>query len=212
MSHCEGVQGTKDSLEAKIDIITHGFFLDDDDAEFMIKNNLYYNPTLAWHLEAVRTGAKGCESWYFEKSKSYLEAHIESFKRTLEAGVKIVMGTDCSAGGSPGDFLRHGENAKELEAYVKYGMTPMDAIVSSTKTCAEAFGLEKLIGTVEVGKFADLTIVNGDPLKDISILQEKARIWKVIKEGYIVVENGVSKAAPCTKLEPNLPGFLGKTG
>jgi imidazolonepropionase-like amidohydrolase len=136
---------------------------------------------------------------------------MESFKRALRAGVKIAMGTDCSAGASLGDFLLHGENAKELEAFVKYGMTPMEAIVSSTKTCAEAYGLDKLLGTVEVGKLADLTIVDGDPIEDIKILQEKARVWKVIKEGKVVVENGAAKAFPCTKLVPNPPGFLGET-
>jgi imidazolonepropionase-like amidohydrolase len=209
-AHVEGRQSMKESLKAGVDIILHGFFIDDEDAETMVQNDIFYIPTLAWHLETVKTGAPGCMPWYLEKGKAYLESHIESFKRAYRAGVRIAMGTDCSAGASPGDFLLHGENAKELSAYVEYGMTPMEAIVSSTKTCAEAFGLEKLVGTVEVGKLADLTIIEGDPLKDITVLQDKSRIWKVIKEGITVVEDGVARAAPSTKLEPNLPGFLGK--
>ena len=208
-AHVEGRQAMKDSLQAGVDIILHGFFIDDEDAETMVRNNIYFIPTLAWHLETVKTGAPGCMPWYLEKGKAYLESHIDSFKRAYKAGVKIAMGTDCSAGASPGDFLLHGENAKELESYVEYSMSPMEAIVSSTKTCAEAFGLDKLLGTVEKGKLADLTIVDGDPLEDITVLQEKNKIWKVIKEGIVVVKEGVARAAPCTKLEPNQPGFLG---
>ena len=209
VAHVEGRQSMKDSLMAGVDIILHGFFINEDEAKEMVEKKIYYIPTLAWHLETTRTNAKGCQSWYLDKSEAYFKPHIESFQTALKAGVTIAMGTDCSAGASPGDFLRHGENAKELEAFVEYGMTPMQAIMASTRNVAEAYGLENLLGTVGVGKLADLTIVEGDPIEDITILQDKTRIWKVIKDGEVVVENGSSKARPCTKLVPNPPGFLG---
>jgi len=206
--HLEGMETTKDALEAGIDIVLHGFFLDEDDVEHMSKRGVSLIPTLAWRGELVRTGAPGQPEWYLQKAKSYGPSHLASFKRAREAGVLIAAGTDCSGGGSSGDFLRHGENAKELEYLVLNGLTPMEALVAGTRSVAEAFGLSQLIGSVEPGKLADIIVVDGDPLKDITILQEKRRIETVMKNGEIVVGHGVSRASVCPPLQPHPPGFL----
>jgi imidazolonepropionase-like amidohydrolase len=211
-AHLEGRETTKDAIAADIDIVLHGFFLEEEDVEEMRRKRIALIPTLAWREELTRTGAPGQPEWYLRKAKAYSSTHISSFKRALEAGVLIAAGSDCSGGGSPGDFLHHGENAKELEYMVKHGMQPMDALQAGTLNVAKAFGLDHLLGTLEEGKLADIIIVIGDPLRDISILQDKGRIEFVIKNGEIVVQRGVSKPFKCPPLEPHPPGFLGDVG
>jgi imidazolonepropionase-like amidohydrolase len=88
------------------------------------------------------------------------------------------MGTDA---GTP--FNCHGENLKEVELLLKTGLTPMEAIVATTKIAAEVLRLEKKVGTLEKGKLADLIVVDGNPLKDIGLLQNKDKILAIMKEG-----------------------------
>jgi imidazolonepropionase-like amidohydrolase len=206
--HLEGQETTKVALRAGIDIALHGFALDDDDVELMRKTGITLIPTLAWIGESLRTGASGLPDWYLKKTKRYSAAHEASFKRAHEAGVLIAAGTDCSGGGSTGDFLRHGENAKELEYLVKYGVTPMNAILAATRNVAEAFGVSHLLGTLASGKLADILILDGDPLDDITILQDPSRIETIIKNGELAVTNGVSRAFACSSLQPYSPGSL----
>jgi imidazolonepropionase-like amidohydrolase len=206
--HLEGRKTTKEAIDAGIDIVLHGFFLDDDDVELMAKKDMTFTPTLAWRGELERTKAPGMAEWYLGKAQSYGPSHIASYKRAINAGIRIAAGTDCSGGGSSGDFLRHGENAKEIEYLVRYGLEPMGALVAGTMNVAEAYGVSEFIGSIEIGKFADIVIVDGDPLQDVTILQEKRRIIKVIKNGEIVVKNGQARAAKCPPLRPHPPGYF----
>jgi len=105
-----------------------------------------------------------------------------TFQRYLKAGVRIAMGTDMAV--DP----EMGANAQELEIYVDFGMSPMQAIQTATKNAAEAIWLGKETGTLETGKYADIIAIEGDPLKNISILQEKEKIKIVMKEGKIFVD------------------------
>jgi imidazolonepropionase-like amidohydrolase len=97
-------------------------------------------------------------------------------------GVKIAAGSDAYM-----PWVRHGELAYELEEYVKVGLSPMEAIVAATETGAEVLGIGEEAGTIEEGKLADLIVVDGDPLADIRVLQDKRRIERVIKGGKVVV-------------------------
>lgn len=110
--------------------------------------------------------------------QNYKEHYAENFQKALKYGVKITAGTDSGSNYTP-----HGILAKELEMYVKLGMTPEQAILSATKVSAELLGMEKEVGTLEPGKKADVILVNGSPHKDITALQD---IQSVIKEGVIV--------------------------
>ena len=117
------------------------------------------------------------------KAESVQEAHIENFKKAFKAGVKCGLGSDyLSDPMSP-----HGESATELESYFKKaGLTPMEAIVCATKRNSEVLGLEEDIGTLEEGKLADLIIIDGDPLSDISVLRDKAHVYAVYIGGEAV--------------------------
>ncbi len=120
--------------------------------------------------------------WAVKKGleKEYPEAHRESFRRARENNVKIVLASDTYR------ILQHGGNAFELECMVKAGMSAMEAIVAATKTAAEAVGFEHMIGSIEEGKFADLLVVDADPLADISVLQDKSNIKLIMKNGDFV--------------------------
>jgi imidazolonepropionase-like amidohydrolase len=200
-AHLEGEQTTKDALDTDVDIVLHGFFLDDDDVELMMKKKISLIPTLAFPGEVFRTGAPGMPEWYPKKLKAYNQVHLTSLSRAKDAGVSIAAGSDCSGGGMGGDLLRHGENAKELQYLVMNGLTPMEALVAGTRNVAEAFGVSHLIGTIEAGKLADILVVNGDPLKDVVVLQDRMRIETVIKNGDVVVRDGNSRACACPPLK-----------
>jgi imidazolonepropionase-like amidohydrolase len=110
------------------------------------------------------------------KTKEVMADHKRNIGHAVAAGVRIAMGTDSGVG-------HHGSNAEELQLMVECGMSPMDAIVASTKTASECIHMESDIGTIEEGKFADLLIIDGDPLDDIGILQNKARMPLVMQGG-----------------------------
>jgi imidazolonepropionase-like amidohydrolase len=107
---------------------------------------------------------------------------MTNFKMYLDKGIKISFGSDC---GVP--FLKQGDNALELVMFVELGMSPMAAIVAATKTAAEAIGYGDKVGTIEEGKFADIIMVDGNPLDDISILSEVEKIKMVMKDGNVVI-------------------------
>jgi imidazolonepropionase-like amidohydrolase len=118
-----------------------------------------------------------------QKARGAQALGVEAFRRAYEAGVKCGLGSDyLSDPMSP-----MGENAIELEMYVKKaGLSPMEAIVCATRNNAELLGLCDELGTLESGKLADLIVVNGDPLEDISMLPDKDRIEQVFKGGQAV--------------------------
>jgi len=138
-------------------------------------------PTLSAPYHIIKAGTKkGVPAFAVEKSKLVTKTHFQSVRKAHQAGVPIAMGTDA---GTP--FNRHGENLREMELLIRTGFTPMEAIVAATKTGSEVLGLEKKIGTIEKGKLADLIVVDGDPLRDISLLQKKDKILAIIKEGHL---------------------------
>jgi imidazolonepropionase-like amidohydrolase len=191
-AHCSAPVGIKNSVEVGIDTIEHTGHVDRmDPSEFerlleeMKRKNTILVPTLAVGWANVQsTRGEGVPEYMIEKAKASLPHATKSFRMLHEAGVKMAMGTD-TVGHMP--WLQHGDNAVELELMVKYGMTPMEAIVAATRNGAECAGIQDITGTLETGKKADIIVVDGDPLKDIKILKEKEKIHIVIKEGQISV-------------------------
>jgi len=182
-AHAEGVEGIKNAARAGVDTIEHGIYLDDEACQIMKRNNIILVPTLVVLRNIVAEGIQaGMLPEAVRKAEEAAAAHEAGFRKAHEAGVKIATGSDAFMG-----ICRHGENARELEAMVEAGLTPMEAIVASTRTGAEALGLERELGTVEVGKMGDIIIVDGDPLQDIGILQDAKKIRIVMKAGHMVV-------------------------
>jgi imidazolonepropionase-like amidohydrolase len=116
-----------------------------------------------------------------ERAAELYEHHIASIRRALDIGVKVVAGTDAGGHGHPA-------NAGELDCLVRAGMTPMQALQAATGWAAECLGREDELGTVAAGKLADLVAVDGDPLADIAILRDPARIALVVKDGRIAAD------------------------
>jgi imidazolonepropionase-like amidohydrolase len=183
-THAQGTQGIKNALHAGIDSIEHGFYLDDECLELMVKQGTSLVATFAI-LDMIVT--KGRELGVMEvsvrKGEEAQADHLESFKRAFAAGVHCGLGSDyLSDPMSP-----HGNSARELTIYVnKAGLSPMEAIVCATRNNAKVLGIEEETGTLEAGKQADLIVVDGNPLADIAILEDKANLTHIFKGGVAV--------------------------
>ncbi len=182
LAHAQGTEGIKNAIRAGIDSIEHGFWIDDEAIEMMLDNDVFLVPTLTAVHRIVEAGTeKGVPPHAVEKARVGQQAHLESFAKALERGVKIAMGTDA---GTP--FNIHGENAFELKLMVGAGMTPMQAIVASTSLAAEILDLDA--GVVEEGYLADLLVVDGDPSEDVEHLCDRDNIRMVMVGGEVKVE------------------------
>lgn len=174
-AHAHGVDGINAAIKAGVDSIEHGTYLDDESIALFKGRNCYHVPTLL----ASATVAANAEvpGFYLpqvaEKARQIAHKSIEMFRKSHDAGVKIAFGTDT--GVSP-----HGQNAREFALMIQGGMTPAEAIRSATIVAAQLLGLEKEIGTIEVGKAGDLVAVKSDPTKDITELE---RVSCVVKGG-----------------------------
>jgi len=178
--HAHSQPGLDNSIRAGIDIIYHGAFIDDAAIDGIAGKGLYYIPTLRVTTERnIRVKVEANRPWEARKIKEAHPIHREGVRKAHERGVKIGVGTDLP--GTPP--WRAGDNAVELVELVKCGLSPMEAIEAATRVTAEALGIDDEIGTVESGKKADIIVVDGDPLDDITVLTEIDRIVVVIKDG-----------------------------
>ncbi len=183
-SHAQGAKGIKNALMAGVRTIEHGIYLDEEGAKMMIEQDAIMVPTLSIVHQLVSKGREaGTPEWGLKKSLEVIDAHVKNVKKAKSLGVKIATGTDFI--GSP--MLKFGANAMELQLLVeKCDFTPMDAIVAATKNGADACGVLDKTGTLEVGKFADMIAVKGNPLEDVKILQRRENIKFVMKGGVMV--------------------------
>ncbi len=168
-AHAIGSDGIAAALKAGVDSIEHGDGLTEAEMEEMARRRIYWVPTIMVGAY-VAQGRSG--NW-----PKMVETEKAAFQLALKKGVKIVLGTDAG-----GFDWRELNQALEFDYYVKYGMTPIEAIRSATTTAAELLGWSDKMGTVETGKWADLVAVSGDPLKDITELQ---RVKFVMKSGAV---------------------------
>jgi imidazolonepropionase-like amidohydrolase len=185
MCHALGGPGLRLAIEAGVDSIEHGCYLDEDPdlLPMMAEKGIFFVPTLTVYVFHRQRSAP-----YIQARGHELQAHhTESLQRALTTGVKVVAGTD--AGGHV-----HGNNAEELQYLVEAGMSPMQALQAATGWAAECLGLEEEIGTVQPGKLADLVAVAGDPLQQIALLQEPQHIRLVLKGGTICVDRRAEEA------------------
>ncbi len=175
MAHAQATDGIKAAIRTGIRSIEHGIYLDDEAIQMMLDRGTYLVPTLLaprMVVEATESGSR-LSNRVLEKVHMVIAAHTDSISRAIDAGVKVAMGTDSGVG-------PHGQNLRELGLMVDAGMTPIDALVATTKTAAELLSVDDELGTIEAGKLADLVVVDGDPL-DVANLQ--ANIVDVYKAG-----------------------------
>ena len=178
MAHAQATPGIKNAIRAGIRSIEHGIYLDDEAIEMMLARGTWLVPTLVAPrgvIDAAEAGAAIPEQ-SVAKAREVAEIHRASFAKAVEAGVKVAMGTD--SGVTP-----HGNNLRELGLMVEGGMSPMEAIVATTRSAAELMGLDAELGTLQAGKRADFVVVEGDPL-DVGTLDE--RIAAVYQDGVAV--------------------------
>jgi len=178
-SHASNPQGMANAIRAGVDSIEHGIFLDDETAELMATHGTTFVPTLAaTHLYEPNADHPSIPDYVREKAALTVPAHRENFPRAVRAGVRIATGTDAGS-----TFVGHGLAAVEVEILTRYGLSPLEAIAAGTKNAAEVVHLEAEVGTIDVGRVADLLIVAGDPTSRIQDLRE---VMMVVRAGRIV--------------------------
>ena len=176
MCHALGGRGLRIAIEAGADSIEHGCYLDEEPEllDMMAERGIFFVPTFA----VYEYHRKSALPYVRERAHQLQKHHVESLRRAFAAGVKIAAGTDAGGHGHP-------SNAMEIACLFKAGLTPLQALRAATGWAAECLGLECDLGTVEKGKLADLIVVAGDPLGDVSVLQNPERIALVLKGGEI---------------------------
>ena len=180
--HANGHEAIMNSIEAGVDSIVHGFGMDEECAEMMVKRGVFLEATTLTIRRVMERGAGELPDAMVERAIEYWKIKHKEFRMILEKGVKVCFASDMGMA-----YLYHGENARELSSLVDLGMTPMAAIVSGTKTAAQVIGIEDQVGTIAAGKMADIILIDGDPLKDIGILHAENKIGMVMKEGKIII-------------------------
>ena len=171
-AHAMALQGVHNAVEAGVDSIEHGNYISDADLKTMAAKGIYYVPTIYVGEYVAEGRAKaGAPVWL-----QMLKIHEDTFRRALKAGVKIAFGTDV------GGFDWKIDPAVEFPLMVKYGMTPAQAIQSATRNAAELLNMSDQVGSIEVGKFADIVATPGNPVEDVGALQ---KIDFVMKGGQV---------------------------
>lgn len=180
--HCRATQGIKNALRAGYDCLEHATFMDDEALEMLLARNTPVVPALQFEEASIVHGPDfGMSQRVVDGHKETLEGGIESARRILKAGGRLGMGGDYGFAWNP-----HGTYARELTFFVKtVGFSPLETITCATKTGAQIMGREDEIGTLEAGKLADVLVVDGDVLADISILEDRSRFIAVLQGGVI---------------------------
>jgi imidazolonepropionase-like amidohydrolase len=183
-AHAHGAQGIRFAVQAGVDSIEHGSYIDDPSIDLMKKKGTYLVPTLTvqdW-LTSHLGDRVSVSPWAAAKATAVHDAAMKNIAHAIARGVKVAFGTDAGA-------YPHGINAREFSLEVKEGMTPTQAIQSATVNAADLLGWTAKIGTIEAGKLADVVAVDGDPTKDVTTLEHV----KFVMKGGVVYKNEYAK-------------------
>jgi imidazolonepropionase-like amidohydrolase len=181
--HSYGPAGARDAVRAGADSLEHATDMDDQTIAEMVRRNTYYVPTIdhnQYHVESTDSvyhfpaGAK-------ERLLDYIQRNFATAKKAFQAGVRMVVGSDAVYNG-------WGLNMRELEWFVKMGMNPAQALKTATTEPAALLGMEKSLGAVAPGFYADIVAVDGNPLANITAVSKAGNIRWVMRAGRVVVD------------------------
>lgn len=180
--HCRATQGIKNALRAGYDTLEHGTFMDDEALDLLLERNVPVVPALYFEKASIERGPEfGLPQRVIDGHQETLDGGAESARRILRAGGRLGMGGDYGFGWNP-----HGDYARELTFFVRdVGLTPLEVLTCATRTGAEIMGRDDEFGTLEPGKLADVLVVEGDVLADISLLERRDRFIAVMQGGVV---------------------------
>ena len=178
--HSYGPDGARDAVRAGADSIEHATGMDEQTIAEMARRGTFYVPTIDHNRYYVEYRQQfGYNEEVAAHLNDYIQRNLDTAQRAHKAGVRFAMGSDAV-------FTMFGQNTRELEWFVKAGMTPEQALAAATANGAALLGMEKSLGAVAPGYFADIVAVEGDPLRDIGVAIRNVR-W-VMKGGKVVVD------------------------
>jgi imidazolonepropionase-like amidohydrolase len=183
-AHARSTWSVKQCVKQGIEVIYHASFCDDEALDLLEQHKFehFVAPGLAWLIRTCNDASQYGLTREVVTRMGYpreLEAAIESMKALRRRGVRILPGGDYGFAWTP-----HGTNARDLQYFVEHlGMSPMEALLSATAWGAPMMKMGKQLGYVREGCLADLLLIDGDPLADIKILQQRDRILAVMKDG-----------------------------
>jgi imidazolonepropionase-like amidohydrolase len=183
-AHARSAESVKQCIRHGIELIYHASFIDEEGLDMLeaAKDKHFVAPGIAWLINTSYHAAEWGISPDAARSMGYhreLEIACESLRKMRQRGIRILPGGDYGFA-----WIKHGTNAKDLEYFVKHlGFTPMEALQSATKYGGEVMMRGKELGQVKEGFLADLLLVDGDPLANLAVLQDPAKILAVMKDG-----------------------------
>jgi imidazolonepropionase-like amidohydrolase len=195
--HSYGPAGARDAVRAGADSLEHATDMDDQTIAEMVKRKTYYVPTIDHNQYYV----ENADSVYHfppgakERLLDYIRRNFETAKKAFQGGVRMVVGSDAVYNG-------WGLNMRELDWFVKMGMTPAQALKAATTEPAALLGMEKSLGAVAPGFYADIVAVEGNPLDNITAVSKRENVRWVMKAGRVVVDK--TKNDGKTELSPPL--------
>jgi len=185
-THSRSAAAVKQAVRFGADFIGHANYLDDEAVDMLrqARDRLFVGPAIAWEMAFLANHEKMGFTLQQFRDRGYereIEVTVDAVKRLKAVGVRVLIGGDYGL-----DITPHGTNAKDLEYFVDlFGLSPAEALLCATRDGGAAVDPSGMLGTLEEGKYADLVIVDGDPLSDVRVLQDHSKITAVMKAGQL---------------------------
>ncbi len=194
-AHCHTQPGLSNCIRAGVDAIHHGAFIDEQSLEQMVERGIYFVPTLrVTSMRNIEIKQAAGRPWESRKMREAHEIHREGVRYAHKVGVKMALGTDLPST-PPWDA---GDSAVELEEFVLCGLSPLEALRTATLGAAECMGIDETLGSIAVGKVADLVAVDAQVFQDVRVLRDPDNISLVMKDGVLRIDRRHQDAAAST--------------
>jgi imidazolonepropionase-like amidohydrolase len=184
--HARSAAAVKQAVRAGVDIVGHANYCDDEAIDLLRedRHRTFVGPAIAWEMQFLARCTEIGFSREAVRARGYdreVAETVKTVRRLREAGVRILIGGDYGLNITP-----HGTYARDLEYFVDlFGYSPFDALLAATRDGGAAADPGGMVGTLEEGKYADLVVVDGDPLADVRVLQDHSKITAVVKDGRV---------------------------